>query len=126
MIAAKKISEKKLAIYVLTMALMISGTAFMLYQNKRLTSPRAPVINPAEFGGSTPTADIASPQAETGETASGLQAGPAKAPAISKVKPGTGIDLTIFSSDKFKNLKEEQPPIKPQAELGKRDPFSPN
>ena len=84
---------------------MIIGTAFMLYQNYRLTSPN-------QAGTSLLNDNFFQSGDQAGQTAA--------------IKKSGGFDLTIFSSEKFKQLKENALIGRPQPELGKRDPFKPN
>jgi len=130
MLVLKKISIKKLTIYVLIIILAISGAGLMLYQNQKLTSGQPAVADdPARYdkfitGAALPGSEIMSNQ---------LLADPLKTEATSsqplganKIKNNQGIDLTIFSQGKFKAL--EANIIIPQADsgLGKRDLFKPN
>lgn len=94
----------------------------MLYQNKNLTSYRLTNVNiPIVFSNSTSTAPAA-----TGEADAQAAAGAGQASDTSEVNQNGGLDLTIFSSDKFKMLKEGELIIKEPSEVGKRDPFKPN
>lgn len=45
---------------------------------------------------------------------------------VNKIKLLGDLDLTIFSSDKFNNLKDNQIIVKEKPEVGKRDPFKIN
>ena len=57
MLAQKAISTKKLAISVAIIFFMISGTGFMLYQNKKLTANKSTNVNaPMVFNNSVPGA----------------------------------------------------------------------
>jgi len=124
MLLQKKISSKKLAISLATIFFMICGTGFMLYKNKQLTASK--VINDNSsivFDNPGPDAEtivpgddalLADPAADSGQTAQ-----------INKIDQGSGLDLNIFSSDKFKNLRANMFTVKEQIEVGKRDPFKP-
>lgn len=90
-------SAKKLAIYIFII-FMMAGIAFMLYQNKRLaTNPLIPA--------GTAGIDLS--------------------PGVNNNQRG-GLDLNIFFSDKFKNLRANMLIIKEPPEVGKRNPFKPN
>lgn len=104
MLALKKISIKKLAIYFSIIILMLGGIGFALYQNQRLTSRSSSAID-----------DPARAEAKPGQPSE-----------TNKVKNNQGIDLTIFSSEKFKELKENILILQENSGLGKRDPFKPN
>jgi len=119
MLVQKKISIKKLAIYIFIIFFMISGTGFILYQNKKLTTRRSTNLNiPIVFNNSA----TAAPATANNQSA----AGPGQALDINKINQSGGLNLNIFSSDKFKNLRKNTFIIKEQPELGKRDPFKPN
>jgi len=112
MLVQKKISNKKLAASLAVIIVMIAGTAIMLYANKRLTSPGGPTI--------VQTALIAEPSVNQ------VPKQPSQTINIDKLKKGGGLDLTIFNSEKFKQLKDSGFVVKQPAEVGKRDPFQPN
>lgn len=127
MLAQKKLTQKKLIIYSGIIVLMLGGTAFMLYQNSRLTAPApANPANQAMFNGLTPTSEIAKPAGPPAETPAPAAPNTATADKINAVKSAGGLDLTIFSKDKFMQLKSGRQINKIQAEAGKRDPFKPN
>lgn len=123
MLVQKAISTKKLAISVAIILFMISGTGFMLYQNKKLTTNKptnvnAPMVfNNAVTGAVTPV---------VGAPATGAAAGTGQALDMSKLNQAGGLNLSIFASDKFKNLRANTFLIKEPPEVGKRDPFKPN
>lgn len=120
MLVLKKISIKKLAIYISIIFLMASGTGFMLYQNKKLTIRKPADINaPAVFNNYAPAAG-------TGEINDQAAVEPDQVSDISKINQSGGLDLSIFSSDKFKNLRENIFIVKEQPEVGKKNPFKPN
>lgn len=115
MLAQKKISKTKLAVNLAVIMIMLAGTAFMAYKNKKLTFP----------GGAKTV------QSPLNSAASGLLAIPEPAELnqavdLDKIKKSGGLDLTIFLSEKFKQLKESDFLTKQPAEVGKRDPFKPN
>lgn len=112
MLAFKKASVKKLIIYISIMIAMAGGSVFMLYQNKKLTSP-----GPLAFNLPVKNSFLAVDGA----------AAPADQPlGAGKVTGRDGIDLTIFSSEKFKELRKNALIIRQWAGLGKRDIFKPN
>ncbi|MFA6307179.1 MAG: hypothetical protein WCV70_04405 [Patescibacteria group bacterium] len=120
MLVLKKISVKKLAIYIFIIFLMASGTGFMLYQNKRLTTRRPANVNiPAALNNYAPAAGTN----EINDQAAGA---PSQTSDLNKINQNSGLDLSIFSSDKFKNLRENMYIIREQPEVGKRNPFKPN
>jgi hypothetical protein len=131
MLALKKISIKKLAIYVSVIVLMLGGTGFMLYQNQRLTNGQASAIgDPARYnefmagrvvipgGEAAPSQALIDPLKAEVKPSQPLEA--------SKVINNQGIDLTIFSNEKFQELKENILIPQEDSGLGKRDPFKPN
>ena len=119
MLVQKKISTKKLVIYLAIIFFMVSGAGFMLYQSKKLTAGKTTEINaPIVFNNSVPVAS----------TTAGNQAaaGPSQISDMNKANQNGGLDLSIFSSDKFKMLRENMFLVKEPPEAGKRDPFKPN
>ncbi|MFH0956131.1 MAG: hypothetical protein V1801_02895 [Candidatus Falkowbacteria bacterium] len=130
MLILKKISTKKLAIYITIIFFMVSGTVFMLYQNKNLTSRKSVDINiPMVFDNSASTIPVAIFRDNVPGIVGGdnqAAAGSSQASDINKINQNSDFNLDIFSSDKFKMLKESAPIIKDQSEVGKRDLFKPN
>lgn len=124
MLVLKKISTKKLAIYLAVILFMLVGAGFMLYQNKKLTA-RPPVsANLSAALNYAPAAPAAAPKNDVpGIVGVNNQAA---APPNQNLDISGGLDLNIFSSDKFKNLRENALLIKEPVEVGKRDPFKPN
>jgi len=119
MLVQKKITTKKLAIYISTIFFMIMGTAFMLYQNNKLTAHKSTGVNvPIVFDNPVSGAAIFDNQEATAEPSQTLD--------INKISQNGGLNLNIFSSDKFKNLQANKFLVKEQSETGKRDPFSSN
>jgi len=131
MLVQKKISTKKLAIYVSIIFFMLCGTGLMLYQNKKITSYNPtniniPIIlnNPIPLAGATTTqANIVQINNEINNQAA---VNPSQSLNNKKINQSGGLDLNIFSNDKFKSLQENIFIIKDQPEVGKRDPFKPN
>lgn len=128
MLVLKKLSVKKLMIYLAIIIVMLGGTGFMLYQNQKLTNRKPLVLDDPTKYDKFMEAGIAA----TGSGAAPL-ADPLKANAtssqpldINKVKNNKGIDATIFSSEKFQALKENTLIIQENSGLGKRDLFKPN
>lgn len=136
MLAQKKISTKKLAIYVSIIFFMLCGTGLMLYQNKKLATPNPtnvnlPIIlnNPIPLAGATTTQANVVKINNIGDInqANNQPAVDSAQPLnIKNINQGGGLDLNIFSNDKFKSLQENVFIIKDQPEVGKRDPFKPN
>jgi hypothetical protein len=119
MLVQKKISPKKLAIFIFIIFFMICGTGFMLYQNKQLTTRKITNINdPMVFNNAMPGAVAIVPGSDI--------PGAGQAVDINKINRSGGLDLNIFSSDKFNNLRKNTFIVKDQTEVGKRDPFKPN
>lgn len=130
MLVQKKISTKKLVISILIIFFMICGTGFMLYQNKKLTTRKLTNVNaPIVFNNSVPAAPAAAQEDNalgTGGVDNQAAAEPSQILDINKASQSGGLNLNIFSSDKFKNLRANTSIIKEQIEVGKRDPFKPN
>lgn len=131
MLALKKISTKKLAIYVFIIVLMLAGSGFMLYQNQNLTKRKSFAIDGSTRSDKFMTAEIAVPggQAAPNQPLADplkTEAEPSRPPAADKIKNNQAIDLTIFSSDKFKELKENVLIPQEDSGLGKRNPFQPD
>ena len=140
MLVLKKMTVKKIAIYFAVICAMLGGTGFMLYQNYKLTNNQTGIVNmPANYnaamtggpaGGGAPTVaapTAAVPLADTQPaSAPGGKVAPTQPLDINKLKNNGGLDLTIFSNEKFKALKENAIAAGDQPETGKRDPFQPN
>lgn len=92
-------------IYVLVMVLLLGGIGFVLYQNQNLTGQND---NPP-----------------VGTAVAGDQAAPSQ-PLAADRKNNQGLDLTIFSSQKFQELKENVLIYQEDSGLGKRDLFKSN
>lgn len=131
MLVLKKISTKKLVIYIFIILLMIGGTVFSLYQNQGSTNNKSLIFdNPAQPGDfmtagvivpggqAAPGRSLVSPLKTGAESGQPLQA--------SKIKNNKGIDLTIFFSEKFKGLEKNIIVNQENSGLGKRDLFKPN
>jgi hypothetical protein len=124
MLVLRKISTKKLAIYISIIILMTIGSGLMLYQNKKITQPE-PVINQSQ---------VIMP--ETEEIVANDQAGndqikpenttPTEPVNTEKINDDGVFDLQIFSSEKYKSLKENVLIPRPPATKGKANPFKPN
>ena len=90
----------------------------MLYQNKKLTARKSTNVNPPMvFNNAAPGAAAANGQ-PVGGTGQALE--------INKLNQSGGLNLNIFSSDKFKNLRANTSLTEEQPAVGKRDPFKPN
>jgi len=128
MLVIKKASKGRTAFYIFLIILMLSGTGFMLYQGQQLSKVNSPADNQAQSGELMP-AEVAVPGDETavtqplgGSLGAGLEEN--QAPAANQIDD-TGIDKTIFSSQKFKELKENVLVPRENSTPGNRDPFSP-
>jgi hypothetical protein len=136
MLVQKKISTKKLAIYVSIIFFMLCGTGLMLYQNKKLTTHNPTNINlPIILDNPIPLAVATTTQenvvkinniGDINQANNQPAVDPAQPLNIKNINQGGGFDLNIFSNDKFKSLQENAFIIKDQPEVGKRDPFKPN
>ncbi|MDD4272008.1 MAG: hypothetical protein PHF50_04365 [Patescibacteria group bacterium] len=129
MLAQKKISIKKLAIYLSIILFMVSGTGFMLYQNKKLTAIKVTdVSTPAMLDnfGPLPSATTTEDNAMKIKATDNQPVMPGQTLNMSAPNQSGGLDLSIFSSDKFKNLRANIFTAKGAPEIGKRDPFRPN
>lgn len=130
MLVLKKMSVKKLVVYSLIVAAMLGGIGFMLYQNKTLTNQ-----NPTTVGALTQPGQIimdgdnvTDDQAALNDSLADLsqaETGLDQVPVIDQVKNNQAIDLTIFSKQRFKDLKENFLIPQDNSALGKQDPFSP-
>lgn len=108
MLILKKTSTKKLKIYVAIMILMFGSTGFLLYANwQSLTTAAVPA---GEITANQPSVDPLKTEQPLG---------------VSEIR-NKKFDTAIFSSEKFKNLKENVLTPQENSALGKRDPFSPN
>lgn len=121
MLVLKKISTKKLVISLVIIVLMLGGIGFVLYQNQKLTGSKSVVVD-----GSAPYDElIAEGVVAPGSQASSSQ--PMADPLLTaKITNNDGLDLTIFSSQKFQALKENILIPQENLGLGKRDLFKPN
>ena len=119
MLVQKAISAKKLAISMVVILLMICGTGFMLYQNNKLTTNKSNNVNlPMVFNNAVPVAVTPAAGSATAGTGQTID--------VTKLNQSGGLNLNIFSSDKFKNLRANTSLIKEPPVVGKRDPFKPN
>lgn len=127
MLVLKKISTKKLLIYISIIVFMASGTAFMLYENKKLTTYKIVNVNiPIVNDNSMPAIEVTDTKnnaLETGEVDNQTTIEPSQILDKNKINQNSGFNLNIFSSDKFKNLRENVFTSKEQLEVGKRNPF---
>lgn len=122
MLIQKKISVKKLAISISIIFLMVGGTGLMLYQNKKLTTLKPVKVNIQKASNNSvpvaPAAVTKNDDLGTGEAG--------QAENINNINDNGSLELDIFFSDKFKNLRENIFLATEQPEVGKRDPFKPN
>lgn len=131
MLVLKKISAKKLATYLSIILVMLGGTGFMLYQNQKLTNKQLGVIDdPARYEKFMTAGIVATPSPAAPSQSSANQ--PKTEPKLnqplvaSQIKNSQGLDLSIFSSQKFQELKENILVPQENLGLGKRDLFAPN
>jgi len=126
MLAPKKIVQKKLILYFFIMGTMLSGSAFLIYQNHKITAKKAPVLDiPAESSKTAQTSIETIPQelieptptATTTPVKSEITTQPSVPTKSSKI-----LDVSIFINPKFKALKEV---IMQSVEIsaGKKNPF---
>lgn len=120
MLARKQMSKEKLIACVSIIFLMVVGSVFMLYQNKKLTS-RKTVNIPVPFNYQPPALIAPEPMKDAAEDNAIQNKKKAESAA-----PNGALDLKIFSSDKFKSLKQNAQAAKDPAAIGKKDPFKPN
>lgn len=135
MLALKKLSVKKIATYASVIFVMLCGTGYMLYLNNSLTNKKPLIIdNPSQFTDFVPGPAGPSADSVLGGAGSSLSQ-TAKNPAIplagsslnaSQSKKSGALDINIFSSQKFLELKENVLIIKEPSAAGKRNPFEPN
>ncbi|MEA3463559.1 MAG: hypothetical protein U9R14_00535 [Patescibacteria group bacterium] len=129
MLIPKRISKKKLILYSIIMATMISGTGFLLYKNyKTVSIPDADFITidaevedsmdfTEESGAMTNDADFMMPEADF-ETDINF----AEEAGVRTNKVIKSLDISIFNNSKFKALKEIV--FKEiEAEVGRKNPF---
>ncbi len=125
MLALKKISPKKLAVYVSIMVLMLGGTGYMLYLNNSLSNKKPLIIDsPAQFTNFVPGPELLGPTIKP--PAKTELAAPGASLNAGQIKKTAGLDIGIFSSEKFKELKQNVLIQQEQPAPGKRDPFKPN
>jgi hypothetical protein len=108
----KKISSKKIAVYLLSVAVIITSVGAVIYQNRSLPSPEQPLAN------SNPP--------DTNDTPVDSQPPVNQPTNTNQIKNGNVIDSSIFNSEKFKELKENGISAPADSEAGKKNPFSPN
>lgn len=127
MLVLKKMTVKKIAIYFSIICIMLGGTGLMLYQNYKLTNNRAGVINaPAQYNALMQTG-AAGPAAPPPAAIQPAPAAGSQPVDVNKPKNNSGgLDITIFSSEKFKALKENAIASQEDPDMGKRDPFQPD
>lgn len=127
MLVLKRASTKKMAVYVSIIVLMLGGTGFMIYQNKKLTvvqpSANDIIIRP-EIEAILPSGktELEKKAAESLKT----EAESSRPIDADKIKNNRGFDLSIFLSKKFQELKKNILIIQQGSGLGKSDPFKPN
>jgi hypothetical protein len=104
MLVMKKMSVKKTAVYICIIILMLFSMFYVIYSNSKI-------------GASAPAAAISSSQlVKTASTATDM----------TKIKNNGGFDLTIFSSTKYQELRENVIAPAGQPVTGKKDPFKSN
>lgn len=119
----KKISTKKLAVYIGIIFIMLSGTGLMVYINFELASPSD---TPSLGILPEPINETANKTGEALKTSSEptVETKPIAQPSQTKNK--NEIDLSVLASEKFLNLKDNSLISTTTPEKGKRDPFKPN
>ncbi len=99
----------------------------MLYENKKLTTYKIVNVNiPIVNDNSMPAIEVTDTKnnaLETGEVDNQTTIEPSQILDKNKINQNSGFNLNIFSSDKFKNLRENVFTSKEQLEVGKRNPF---
>lgn len=131
MLVLKKMSVKKVAVYLAIIIVMAGSTGMVLLKNRKFASQEP------WLGGKTEknnefipaeddlSADLA---AENPSPVAGPTAGqkPNQPAGLSQMKASGETDLSIFKSEKFKALKENTLIYFEPSDPGKRDPFKPN
>lgn len=129
MLVRKKMSAKKLAIYLAVIFFMIGGGGLMILQGRKLTSVQPVITNlpPINSAGTAPAAAPLSNFPVSPEiTGANNQTAALAAPTANNSRSVGSLNLSIFSSDKFKNLLANILIAREAAEAGKTDPFKPN
>lgn len=128
MLVRKKMSAKKSAIYLAIIFFMIGGVGFMILQNRKLISSQPVNINLLPAANNAALAVPGAPLSNALEIIGANNqtvAIPGSALGNNNQNVG-GLNLNIFSSDKFKNLLAGVFIAKEPVRTGKRDPFKPN
>lgn len=132
MLVRKKISAKKLAIYIFIIVLMLGGIGFILYRNSLLPGLKlrpSALDNPAPNGNAL-AAGVFAPGDQAAldqSSADPLKTGASSGQPLGASKINNqGIDLTIFSNEKFKALEENILIYQADPALGKINIFVPN
>lgn len=123
MLAPKKINPKKLAINFFIIAVMLSGTGFLIYKNHQLTSKNeAPFVD-------MPAAEIEEPSSLQSDAlvsnSDGGGGATTTATSSAPVKINKDLDTSVLSSEKFKALKDNSVTDAKNIETGRRNPFEP-
>ena len=128
MLAFKKINKNKLIINFVVIIIMLLGTAFLIYKDYTLISRDAEFteVAPAEFdkplADNIPSVPVLSNQA-SGSAAAGTAAGE-KGTGLNKII-NKELDISIFSKDFFRALKDNTISESQKIETGRRNPFEP-
>lgn len=130
MLVRKKISAKKLAIYIFIIVLMLGGIGFVLYRNSLLPGLKPSALDNPAPNGNALAAGVAVPGDQAAldqSSADPLKTGASSGQPLGASKINNqGIDLTIFSNEKFKALEENILIYQADPALGKINIFAPN
>lgn len=108
-----------MVILLIVIAIMILGIGGLLYLNGSLSAKKPLVLDSADkFQDYLPIETSASSSAASLKTT--------KPAAAASAKSKSGLDLTIFSDENFKNLTDTLSTAKTKPDTGKRDPFKSN
>ena len=106
MLVLKRLSVKKLIIYISVIALTVGATGFILFKNQA-------VIAPGSLDDQL-------------QTAENLNLPAVQLPEADKVISTGEIDFNMFKTEKFKALKKSDLLSQDETVRGKRDPFKSN
>ena len=131
MLVPKKMSTKKIAVYLAIIILMVGSTGAMLLQSQKPVGRKFLPDDKAARGDKFMPPEDAVPSGETASTMPAANQLPAdknmnQLSDASQIKNGSESDLSIFQSEKFKALKENVLIYQTQSSPGKRNPFAPD
>jgi len=125
MLIPKKINKKKLILYFIIMAIMVGGTAFLIYQNYLITSKKSPVMDiPAETSDATSTRSNV-PSASGYPTEQVRTISDSEKTGDSTGKVSEILDISILNDNKFQALKKNIISQSADIEVGRKNPFEP-